>query len=139
MNKLNYLYTLQASLSVLSLKIKNAHWHLQGETFFEVHEELDKLHEEVSSFTDEVAEKLVMFDMLALGSYQEVLKQSLVSEVEAKHWSVKEVSTTFAHDLKVVLDFIGTLENIDFRVQPVLDEIVLMLHKKVWMFSKLSK
>ncbi|ADE19553.1 Dps family protein [Mycoplasma crocodyli] len=139
MKQTEQLKKLQASLSVLAQKIKNMHWHIYGETFFEVHEELDKLYDEVSGFTDEVAEKIVMFDELALGSYKEVLEESLISETKSKSWHCAEATKLVAEDMTVILDYIGKIKDVDFRIQPVLDEIVLSLHKAIWMFKKTSK
>lgn len=139
MKKLEYLLTLQASFMLLALKAKNYHWNVSGEHFFETHEELDTFFDGCQEQMDAVAEKVVMFDGLALGSYSEASKASLVKEVKAKNFTSKDAFVELSKDLEKLLDFVSKLKSIDFRVQPVLDEVVLFCHEWVWKFKKASK
>ncbi|TNK89668.1 DNA starvation/stationary phase protection protein, partial [Mycoplasmopsis pullorum] len=41
--------------------------------------------------------------------------------------------------LEKLLDFVSKLKSVDFRVQPVLDEVVLFCHEWAWKFKKASK
>ncbi|SYV92948.1 Uncharacterised protein, partial [Mycoplasmopsis synoviae] len=78
---------------------------------------------------DAVAEKVVMFDGLALGSYSEASKASLIKEVKAKNFTSKDAFVELSKDLEKLLDFVSKLKSVDFRVQPVLDEVVLFCHE----------
>lgn len=134
-----FLYELQASLTVLVFKVKNMHWNLFGESFFEVHEELDRMSQELEGLNDQVAEKIVMLNGIALGSYEEVLKKSFISETRGKEWSILEISKITSDDLYTLLNYVEKLKNIDFRIQPLIDEIVISAHRWAWQFKKLSE
>ncbi|MHA3825582.1 Dps family protein [Mycoplasma sp. BRA285] len=139
MNNKNELITLQASLFLLQAKIKNFHWNLKGSDFFEIHEQLDKLYDDTAEQLDAVAEKLLMLGYNALGSYQEASKHSLIKEVEAKDFVSSEVFSYVVEDLNTLLQYIGKMDNISYRVQPLLDEVVIYLDTWHWKFLKSSK
>ncbi|MFV8401338.1 Dps family protein [Mycoplasma sp. 005V] len=139
MNNKNELITLQASLFILQAKIKNFHWNIKGADFFEIHEQLDKLYDDTTEQLDAVAEKLLMLGYNALGSYQEAAKHSLIKEIESKDFVSSEIFTYVVDDLNTLLEYIGQMDNISYRVQPLLDEIVIYLDTWHWKFLKSSK
>ncbi|WP_036463779.1 Dps family protein [Mycoplasmopsis sturni] len=127
----------QASLMVLQIKIKNYHWNIQGKNFFEDHEQLDDFYEETVEQGDTFAEKIVMFDQVALGSFAEALPLSFVKEVMGKRYTSDVIYKDLISDLEKILDFVEKMNgNMDFRVQPIIDELVLYAHKWVWKFKK---
>lgn len=130
------LLTLQASLLVLETKVRNFHWNIKGDDFFPVHEELGKLYEEAADKVDLVAEKIVMLENTAYGSYKEALKNSLLKEESAKPISSKELFKVLQKDLKTILEFIGKMQKISYRAQPILDEIILFLDVWLWKITK---
>ncbi|MFV8473513.1 Dps family protein [Mycoplasma sp. AA7A] len=139
MNNKQELITLQASLFILQAKIKNFHWNIKGADFFEIHEQLDKLYEDTTEQLDAVAEKLLMLGYNALGSYQEANKYSLIKEIESKDFVSNEIFTYVVNDLNTLLEYIGEMDNISYRVQPLLDEIVIYLDTWHWKFLKSTK
>ncbi|MFV8479638.1 Dps family protein [Mycoplasma sp. T193] len=139
MNNKQELITLQASLFILQAKIKNFHWNIKGADFFEIHEQLDKLYEDTTEQLDALAEKLLMLGYNALGSYQEANKYSLIKEIESKDFVSNEIFTYVVNDLNTLLEYIGEMDNISYRVQPLLDEIVIYLDTWHWKFLKSTK
>ncbi|MFV8472257.1 Dps family protein [Mycoplasma sp. 1458C] len=139
MNNKQELITLQASLFILQAKIKNFHWNIKGADFFEIHEQLDKLYEDTTEQLDTVAEKLLMLGYNALGSYQEANKYSLIKEIESEDFVSNEIFTYVVNDLNTLLEYIGEMDNISYRVQPLLDEIVIYLDTWHWKFLKSTK
>ncbi|WP_416756250.1 Dps family protein [Mycoplasma aquilae ATCC BAA-1896] len=139
MNNKQELITLQASLFILQAKIKNFHWNIKGADFFEIHEQLDKLYEDTTEQLDAVAEKLLMLGYNALGSYQEANKYSLIKEIESKDFVSNEIFAFVVNDLNTLLEYIGKMDNISYRVQPLLDEIVIYLDTWHWKFLKSTK
>lgn len=112
---LKELQILQASLMVLQIKVKNYHWNIQGKSFFEDHEQLDKFYDETVEHGDTFAEKIVMFDQIALGSFAEVLPLSLVQEAKSKQYTSEVIYKDLINDLQRILDFVQKMNNIDFR------------------------
>ncbi|MFV8418470.1 Dps family protein [Mycoplasma sp. Z355B] len=139
MNNKQELITLQASLFILQAKIKNFHWNIKGADFFEIHEQLDKLYDDTTEQLDAVAEKLLMLGYNALGSYQEAAKYSLIKEIEAKDFISSEIFAYVVADLNTLLEYIGKMDNVSYRVQPLLDEIVIYLDTWHWKFLKSTK
>ncbi|MFV8476704.1 Dps family protein [Mycoplasma sp. BRA290] len=139
MNNKQELITLQASLFILQAKIKNFHWNIKGADFFEIHKQLDKLYDDTTEQLDAVAEKLLMLGYNALGSYQEAAKYSLIKEIEAKDFVSSEIFAHVVDDLNTLLEYIGKMDNISYRVQPLLDEIVIYLDTWHWKFLKSTK
>ncbi|MEE3928354.1 DNA starvation/stationary phase protection protein [Mycoplasmopsis ciconiae] len=130
---------LQASFVILQLKAKNYHWNVEGFDFFETHETLDKFYDDTTEQLDALAEKLVMFDLPALGSFKDSLELSLIKEDETKTYKSKYIFENLSKDLEVILEFISEFTNVDFRIQPLLDEIVIYAHTWAWKFKKSTK
>ncbi|WP_322910792.1 DNA starvation/stationary phase protection protein [Mycoplasmopsis felis] len=138
MKEIQELKKLQANLQVFYQKLSNIHWNIKGLEFFEIHEEVDKLRNEVNNFVDEVAEKILMKNNLALGSYNEVLKLSSLNELTSQEFEYEQATKNIINDLNFIL--IG-IEEFEWskRVQPLIDEVLLIFDKWLWQFSKLIK
>ncbi|BBU47958.1 Dps family protein [Mycoplasmopsis felis] len=138
MKEIQELKKLQANLQVFYQKLSNIHWNIKGLEFFEIHEEVDKLRNEVNNFVDEVAEKILMKNNLALGSYNEVLKLSSLKELTSQEFEYEQATKNIINDLNFIL--IG-IEEFEWskRVQPLIDEVLLTFDKWLWQFSKLIK
>ncbi|WP_416322673.1 DNA starvation/stationary phase protection protein [Mycoplasmopsis felis] len=138
MKEIQELKKLQANLQVFYQKLSNIHWNIKGLEFFEIHEEVDKLRNEVNNFVDEVAEKILMKNNLALGSYNEVLKLSSLNELTSQEFEYEQATKNIINDLNFIL--IG-IEEFEWskRVQPLIDEVSLTFDKWLWQFSKLIK
>ncbi|WP_322958363.1 DNA starvation/stationary phase protection protein [Mycoplasmopsis felis] len=138
MKEIQELKKLQANLQVFYQKLSNIHWNIKGLEFFEIHEEVDKLRNEVNDFVDEVAEKILMKNNLALGSYNEVLKLSSLNELTSQEFEYEQATKNIINDLNFIL--IG-IEEFEWskRVQPLIDEVLLTFDKWLWQFSKLIK
>ncbi|WP_027121546.1 Dps family protein [Mycoplasma leonicaptivi] len=138
MQEIKELKLLQANLQVFYQKLSNIHWNISGLEFFEMHEEVDKLREEVLSFIDEVAEKVLMKESLALGSFKELLELSNIKELSSQDFKYQKATEIITSDLKTILNQVEEFEW-SKRVQPIMDEILLSLDKWLWQFSKLVK
>ncbi|WP_322902370.1 Dps family protein [Mycoplasmopsis felis] len=138
MKEIQELKKLQANLQVFYQKLSNIHWNIKGLEFFEIHKEVDKLRNEVNDFVDEVAEKILMKNNLALGSYNEVLKLSSLNELTSQEFEYEQATKNIINDLNFIL--IG-IEEFEWskRVQPLIDEVLLTFDKWLWQFSKLIK
>lgn len=132
---------LQSSLMVLQLKVKDFHWHCAGNHFFELHKQTDKLSEALIELIDLVAEKIVMRDQRAIGSFQEALKLSTIRENEHQNqndqwFGMEIIKKTLTLDLETIIQLTDEVPSTAL-VQPILDEIYLVIDKFKWQFSKL--
>lgn len=136
MKNIQLLKTLEATLILMQLKVKNFHWNLKGEDFFEIHEQLDKFYDDVVEQMDTLAEKIVMLDSVAIGNFKEALDLSLIKEAESAKVNEKLVFSQIVSDLKTILNFLETnATEWNILVQPVIDELILFAHTWAWKFK----
>ncbi|MEA4115518.1 ferritin-like domain-containing protein [Mycoplasma sp. 744] len=137
MNKnIELLKILQSTLLLLAIKIKNFHWNLKDINFFETHEELDKFFDQTNEQIDAVAEKIVMLDDLAIGSFEEAKKISLINEHVSQKINGNYVFATLINDLQTLINFFDTNSSVwNFLVQPLIDEVIMFAHEWQWKFK----
>lgn len=132
------LKTLQASLQVFYQKLNNIHWNSIGLEFFEIHEQTEKLANEIHDLIDGVAEKIVMNEDFALGSYEEILNHSKIQEINGKHFNYLEASKIIKDDLKQIIEITNDVKTSP-TIQPLLDEIFMTCDKYQWQFGAINK
>lgn len=136
MKNIQLLKTLEATLILMQLKVKNFHWNLKGEDFFEIHEQLDKFYDDVVEQMDALAEKIVMLDDVAIGNFKEALDLSLIKEFESAKVNEKLVFNQIVSDLKTILAFLETnAAEWSILVQPLIDELIIFAHTWAWKFK----
>lgn len=125
---------------VLNQKILNFHWNVKGEHFFELHEETEKLYNVIQELIDKVAEKTVMKNTPALGSFIEALELSKIKETTSEFRNQEQIAEILTKDLQIAFE-VATQTHIDnmITLQPLLDEIYTELEKAIWQFSMLIK
>ena len=64
----------------LETQTKQAHWNVKGPHFIGLHELFDKIHDEVSEYVDEIAERAVQLGGVAEGTARVVAKRSSLPE-----------------------------------------------------------
>ena len=67
----------------LQTQAKQAHWNVKGPNFIALHELFDKVHEDVSDYVDEIAERAVQLGGVAEGTARIVAKRSSLTEYPA--------------------------------------------------------
>jgi DNA-binding ferritin-like protein len=96
--------------------------------FFSLHKNTEDLFEDLTKFYDDVAEKIVMHNELAIGTLKDQLKYSVIQEVEAKDFNSQEISKIIVADLTTLIKLCDQVEGTN-TVQPMLDEIYLSADK----------
>lgn len=72
-----------ATLQDLHSQLKQAHWNVQGSTFYSLHKLFDKLAGGVLAQADDVAERIVQLGGTALGTVRESGRKSILPEPSA--------------------------------------------------------
>src|SRR6476646_2703460 len=57
-----------ADIIDLQMQLKQAHWNVKGPHFIGLHELFDRIAEEIESYTDIIAERIVQLGGVALGT-----------------------------------------------------------------------
>ncbi len=80
----DFLSILLADESVLYLKMRNAHWNVEGADFHTMHTYFEDLYTEQATNIDEVAERIRKIDHFAPATMSEYLKLTHLTEKRGK-------------------------------------------------------
>jgi starvation-inducible DNA-binding protein len=131
---------LLADLIVLSLQAKQAHWNVTGPLFMPVHEQLDKIVDDLRTWSDEVAERVVTAGVPAAGQVADLARESKLDPLP-------DGSLTDARVIALMVERVGRvaargrnaanrLGEIDIISQDIVIEIVKGLEKHQWMLRE---
>ena len=104
----------------LQLQLKQAHWNVKGPHFIGLHELFDKIAEEVESYVDEIAERIVQLGGIAQGTVRVAAARSRLEEYPtaiadglAHVEAVAKALSTFGREVRVSIDEANTLDDAD--------------------------
>lgn len=130
---------LLANLQVHYTNLRNLHWNIKGHGFFVLHEEYEKMYEDVASKVDEVAERLLQLGVTPEHRFSAYLQQAQLSELD--------VVTCGHKGLAYVLDALAVLiaqerqiltaasENGDEVTVAMMSDYLREQEKSVWMLT----
>ena len=125
-----------SDLLALSLNLKQAHWHVTGRTFKQVHEQLDEIVDDVRTWSDEVAERSTTLGVPTDGRPSAVVS-SKVPEFPSGFLTADQTVTAVAEQIAAVVA--STRAEIDRagELDPVTQELLIGstagLEKHLWM------
>jgi starvation-inducible DNA-binding protein len=120
-------------------KLRNFHWNVEGNDFFELHEKFEELYNFSKVNIDDLAERVRVFGERPMARLDEYLKFSKISEPEDRlkpKQMVDEILTDFEillTQMIVVLDLAN--ECGDVSTINMLNSIVNKTEKYYWMFN----
>ena len=104
----------------LQLQLKQAHWNVKGPHFIGLHELFDKIAEEVESYADEIAERIVQLGGIAQGTVRVAAARSRLEEYpltiadgSAHVEAVSKALSTFGRESRVSIDEANALDDAD--------------------------
>ena len=107
-------------LSTFNCKIKQAHWNVKGPNFIGLHELFDKIAEEVESYVDEIAERVVQLGGIAHGTVRMAAARSRLEEYPstiadgtAHVEAVARALSTFGREARASIDQANALDDAD--------------------------
>ena len=65
-------------------RLRNFHWNIQGENFFELHEHFEKLYKDAQSKIDTLAERIQTLDHFPLSLLREYLETAELEEINTR-------------------------------------------------------
>ncbi|WP_020574838.1 Dps family protein [Actinopolymorpha alba] len=126
-------------LIALSLNAKQAHWHVQGRHFTQVHEQLDTLVDDVRDCADDVAERLIALDVPVDGRPAAVATTTNLPEFDQGFLGDDKVVSAIVDQIDATISrgrqALGPLDEIDQVSQDVVIELLRKLEKHRWMFA----
>jgi starvation-inducible DNA-binding protein len=104
----------------LQLQLKQAHWNVKGPHFIGLHELFDKIAEEVESYVDEIAERVVQLGGIAQGTVRVAAARSRLEEYPptiadglAHVEAVAKALSTFGREARASIDEANALDDAD--------------------------
>jgi len=104
----------------LQLQLKQAHWNVKGPHFIGLHELFDKIAEEVESYVDEIAERIVQLGGIAQGTVRAAAARSRLEEYpltiadgSAHVEAVAKALSTFGREVRLSIDQANALDDAD--------------------------
>jgi starvation-inducible DNA-binding protein len=131
---------LQARLSDsldLEAHLKQAHWNVKGRNFFQLHELFDKLHDEIETLSDTLAERITALGGIADGKVQTTAASTTLYEYpleasggEAHLKAVAGALAAFAKQVRSNID--KATEAGDADTADVFTEVSRATDKQLW-------
>ena len=139
----NCLNELLSDLNVFFRKLQNYHWNITGENFFEIHEKLEEYYDCVSDEIDEVAEQILTLGFQPLGTLQDYLDNTRISEAENEKVTSKEIIPILIKDFEILIKkFTEIKEHAEeekvYITNTLMDEYLSDYNKKLWMIKQLE-
>jgi starvation-inducible DNA-binding protein len=121
----------------LQAQLKQAHWNVKGPHFIGLHELFDKIAEEVESYVDQIAERIVQLGGIAEGTVRVAAKRSRLEEYPlriadgvAHVEAVARALSTFGREARMTIDEANSLDDAD--TADMFTEISRGIDKWLW-------
>ena len=88
------LNTLLADYHIYYQNLRNFHWNILGENFFELHEKFEELYTDARTKIDELAERILTLRYHPMSNLKDYLKASSIEEASSKLTDKEMVATT---------------------------------------------
>lgn len=120
-------------------KLRNFHWNVKGNDFFELHEKFEELYNQSREHIDEIAERIRVFGQTPMSTLAEYLDHAEIKEVK-KELTGDEMVAEVLLDMRVLLtDMTEAVnvarENEDTGTEDMLTSYIKVLEKHHWMLS----
>jgi starvation-inducible DNA-binding protein len=120
-------------------KLRNFHWNVKGNDFFELHEVFENLYDKVYSNIDELAERIRVFGHTPFSTLREYLHHAELAEV-ATNLSGKAMVREVLDDITILLSFMMDVSNAaqeigDIGTIDLVNDFVKGMEKDHWMLN----
>ena len=125
-------------------KLRNFHWNVDGQDFFELHKEFEDEYNTVKENIDVVAERIRVFGIKPSMTIKEVLDLSEIKEAKASKMSPIEMVAQVLKDYDILHDKMlnvinASLDTGDNVTEQIITDFMRNLEKRNWMFTSWSK
>lgn len=133
-----------SELEIMSVKLQNYHWNVQGHNFFIIHNKLEEFYDEIREQIDEIAEHILAKGYEPLGTMKDFISNSEI--VEAKNEKIKSeellkiVTQDFNILYKKAVEIKKSAEKVeDYETSALIDDYLRDYSKKLWMLNEVTK
>ena len=121
----------------LQTQMKQAHWNVKGPHFIGLHELFDKIAEEVESYVDLIAERIVQLGGIAQGTVRVAASRSRldeypleIAEGSAHVEAVARALSTFGREARMTIEEVDRLDDLD--TADIFTEVSRGIDKWLW-------
>lgn len=131
-------------LEVMSVKLQNYHWNVQGKGFFITHEKLEEYYDEIRVQIDEIAEHILALGYEPLGTMQDFIKNSQIQEAKNERIKSLEIIKNVIQDLRTLRTKVAQIKEEaenqkDYATSSLMDNYLANYSKKLWMLNETIK
>lgn len=124
--------------------LRNFHWNIESQDFFELHQEFENEYNKVNEHIDIIAERIRVFGLRPSISIEETLEMSTINEVRSERMEGTEMVYELLNDYGILHDKMldvlnASLEAGDNVTEQIITEFMRDLEKRNWMFTAWSK
>jgi starvation-inducible DNA-binding protein len=135
---------LMANYFVHYTKLRNFHWDVDSQDFFELHQEFEKEYHTVMQNIDTIAERIRVFGLKPSMTISQILVISEIKEVKADKMSSTEMVTEVLKDYEILHDKMlnamnAALETGDNVTEQIVTDFMRNLENRNWMFTAWCK
>ena len=124
-------------------KLRNFHWNIEGDDFFELHQEFENEYNLVKEQIDMIAERIRVFGQSPAMSLQEILKNTTIKESKGHETSrdmVKDILNDYGRIHETLLESVESAIAIgDVATEQMITDMIRKLEKRHWMFTAWMK
>jgi starvation-inducible DNA-binding protein len=128
-----------ANYNVHYQKMRNFHWNIKGQNFFDLHTKFEDLYTRAFHNIDQIAERIRVFGESPLSTMREYLELSDIEEVDVKMNASEMVKETLSDFEHLLSSFVNTANNAaevgDVGTVSLLDSMIKHLEKDHWMLT----
>lgn len=133
-----------SNLEILSVKLQNYHWNVEGKGFFRTHEKLEEYYNETRQQIDEIAEHILAIGFEPLGTMQDFIENSNIKEAKNEKIRSFEIIKNVINDIQILQqNAIQIKEEAekqnDYATSALMDNYLGNFAKKLWMLNEIIK
>ena len=133
-----------SNLEIMSVKLQNYHWNVEGKGFFRTHEKLEEYYDEIREQIDEVAEHILSLGYQPLGTMQDFMQNSSIQEADNKKIKSLEIVKCVIKDFEILKQEVFEIKKEadnqnDYATSTLMDNYLGNYSKKLWMLNETIK
>ena len=133
-----------SELEIMSVKLQNYHWNVQGHNFFIIHSKLEEFYDEIREQIDEIAEHILILGGMPLGRLTDYLNESTIEEANNEKISSCDIYKNITSDMASILNLCTKIKELadnenNYATSSLIDEYISDYSKKIWMLKQLQE
>lgn len=133
------LNTLLANYHIYYQNLRNFHWNVEGENFFDLHEKFEGLYNDAMETIDELAERVLTLRHRPISRYSDYIAEAEIDESPVLNDDTKMVATVLLNhkviiaNMRRVIELAGQAD--DEGTIDMIGSALENIEKKSWMFD----